>query len=144
MAQCEKCGKDFSSDHALKVHVGIAHGVKKGKGGRPRKVHAPAAGGLTCPDCGRSFAMSMHLARHRAASHGVRAVKPGKRGKVGRPPGKVGRPPGKVGRPVGKPAKAGLAVQLVSLSIDQLLSLRDAVQVRLADIARQIRKANIR
>ena len=135
MAQCEKCGREFETDHALKVHMGRMHGAgkaaKKAKAGRK-------AGKLACPECGRTFALAMHLARHQSAAHGAAAAGP--KGKPGRKPGrKAGRKPGpKPGR------KAASQSPLAQLTIDDLLTLRAQIDARLADVARQMRQANIK
>jgi uncharacterized C2H2 Zn-finger protein len=131
MAQCEKCGREFKTEHALKIHVGRTHGAGKAK----KAKAARKAGKLACPECGRTFGLAMHLARHRSAAHGA-----GLRGKPGRKPGRrLGRKPGpKPGR------KAAARSPLAQLTIDDLLTLRSQIDARLADIARQMRQANIR
>jgi hypothetical protein len=141
MAQCEKCGKQFNTDHALKVHMGIRHG--KGKAAKKRKAarkakasHGRKAGKLACPECDRTFSLAMHLARHRSAAHGAAAVR------LGRKPGR--RPGGKPGpKPGGRVASAARSA-LAELTIDQLLTLRSQIDARLTDIARQMRQANIK
>lgn len=141
MAQCEKCGRQFETDHAVKVHMGRSHGSGKA---RKAKAARGKAGKLTCPECGRSFALAMHLARHRSAAHGATSVRLGRKPgpKPGRKPGRrLGRKPGpKPGR------KAALAAggPLAQMSIDKLLALRTQIDARLADVARQMRKANIK
>ena len=119
--KCEKCGKEFRNDLALKIHVGRMHG-KKGKSakkaGRPRK--------LTCGVCGRKFKLAMHLARHASAAHGRKR--------------KVGRPRGRVVALAG----AASAMDVRALTIDQLLSLKRQVDVRLRDIVRRLRLARVR
>ena len=135
MAQCEKCGREFRTDHALKIHVGRTHGA--GKAGKKAKG-ARKAGKLACPDCGRTFGLAMHLARHQSAAHGSAAVS--LKGKPGRKPGRrLGRKPGP------KPGlKAAARSPLAQLTIDDLLTLRAQIDARLADIGRQMRQANIK
>jgi hypothetical protein len=119
MPKCEKCGKEFSGEHALKIHKGKMHGSKKKAKGakRGRKAARP----FTCPDCGRSFGMSMHLARHRAAAHAAAPRKA--RGRLA----------------AVSAAARNIGVELGDMTIDQLLNLRDAVSDRLVDIARRLR-----
>ena len=65
MAKCEQCGKEFGTEHALKIHVGRMHGSKAKRKGKKGK------GANVCQDCGRRFGMAMHLARHRKSAHGA-------------------------------------------------------------------------
>lgn len=125
-AKCEKCGKEFNSGHALKIHVGRMHGskAKAVKGARRAKARKGArAGSLTCGVCGRKFRLKMHLARHSSATHG-----------------KVAR---RVGRPAGAASAAGTDVR--SMSFDRLLALKrqidQCVKDRVKDMVRQIRRA---
>ena len=120
MAKCELCGKEFKTEHAVKVHTGIQHG--SGKASRRRKGGRKARAQHVCPDCGRGFAMSMHLARHRAVAH------PAARGKRGQ----------------ARAAVVSAGVNIDSLMIDQLLSLRSAIDSKLTNIARLMRQAKIR
>jgi uncharacterized C2H2 Zn-finger protein len=119
MAKCERCGKEFKTEHALKVHTGIQHG--SGKVRRRRKGGRKAKAQHVCPDCGRGFAMSMHLARHRAVAHPASG---GRRGQA--------------------QAAVVSGVNIDSLMIDQLLSLRSAIDSKLTSIARLMRQAKIR
>ncbi len=132
MPKCAACGKEFAGEHALKIHTGRMHGAgkpaKAAKGKKARKAAGrSAAEAFKCPDCGRTFRLSMHLARHRAASHGLASRK--------------ARP---AGRPAAPSRGANISVELGDLTIDQLLSLRDAVSQRLEDVVRKIRGASAR
>jgi hypothetical protein len=123
--KCEKCGKEFGGEHALKVHVGKVHGSGKKKVARRARKARRTGGrrrGLVCETCGRRFALAMHLARHRTAAHG-----------------KAGRRGG--GRRAGR-ASTGVAVE--SLSVEQLLNLKSQVDDRLRQIAHQMRSAKVR
>ena len=126
---CEKCGREFKNDRALKVHVGMAHKDK-----RRGKKKAPRAGKLSCEVCGRSFGMAMHLARHVTAAHGTKHRKAG--GKVRR----YVRGQRAFGAAAGVPG--GLNVD--ALSIDQLLDVKKAVDARLGSIAQKMRYLKLR
>ena len=135
MAQvkCKKCGKEFGSEHGLKVHVGREHGSKpKAKRGRKK---APQAAGTICKICGRSFKLPLHLGRHMAASHGkagkARKGKRSRRMAAARAPRAVRAPRG------------GLGVDVSSLTVDQLLGLKTAIDARLSDIARRMKQARV-
>jgi hypothetical protein len=125
--KCEKCGKEFGSEHGLKIHVGREHG-RKPKAKRGRKKVSPA-GGTTCKICGRSFKLPLHLGRHMAASH-----KKAKRTKRAR---RVVAP-----RALSTPM-ASTGVDVSNLTVDQLLGLKTAVDARLAEIIRLMRQARI-
>jgi DNA-directed RNA polymerase subunit RPC12/RpoP len=120
--KCEKCGKEFGGEHALKVHAGKVHGRRKKAARRGRKAgRGGRRGGLVCQTCGRRFALAMHLARHRAAAHG----QAGRRGGLRR----VGR--------------VAAGVEVSGLSVEQLLSLKAQVDDRLRQIAQQMRSAKV-
>jgi hypothetical protein len=140
-AKCEQCGKEFKSEHALKIHTGRLHGgkpaAKRGRKAAAPKA-APRAGGNICEVCGRSFGLPMHLARHMSAAHG----RPGKRKAARRarvaPAARVAR----TARPAGRPQRqAGPDVS--GLTVDQLLSLKSAVDERLAEIVQKMREAQV-
>jgi len=137
--KCPTCEKEFESEHALKIHIGRQHGkgtaqkkARKKPAGRARAVPAAEKGKLICPDCGRSFRLPMHLARHRSVAHGSR--RQGKKVAATRGRPKTAR------RPVAPPP----GVNVNSLTVDQLIALKKAVESRLADIVRRMREANVR
>jgi hypothetical protein len=118
--KCDKCGKQFGSAHGLKVHIGRQHG-----GRRPAKAAGrKKSGAFICDICGRSFGMAMHLGRHKSFAHPARK--------------KVGRPP------MAAPAAVSAGLDVGSLDIDQLVSLKHALDARLAEIARKLQAANVR
>jgi len=130
--KCEKCGSEFKSEHALKVHVGLQHSGKrntvrrrKKASGRKRAARATRKGKFVCSVCGRSFKMAAHLARHRSAGHSRAKRKKAVRRAAGR-------------------AGASSGVNVNALSVRQLLALKREVDVRLSDIVQQMRKAKIR
>ena len=121
--KCKKCGKSFKSEQALKIHVGLMHSAKKRKKRRAAKrVKAAKRSGVTCQVCGRRFKLPLHLGRHMAAAHG-------KAGKRGAGPGR-------------RKMVAGLNVS--SLTIDQLLDLKRAMDDRLKAVARRMRTAGLK
>ena len=129
MLKCEKCGKEFKNDLALRIHVGKQHG-KQGKAKTARKkARRSAKGAFVCETCGRRFRLAAHLGRHAAAAHG-KAKKARKVGKSG------GQPVVPRGAPAGPDVR--------SLSVDQLLALKKQVDDRLRDIVRRMRAARIR
>ena len=125
---CEQCGKELKNDLALKIHVGRMH-KSKPQAKRGRKKAAPA-GGTTCKICGRSFKLPLHLGRHMAASH-----KKAKRAKRAR---RVVAPRAR------RTPRADTGVDVTTLTVDQLLGLKTAVDVRLAAILRRMRQANVK
>jgi len=137
--KCPTCEKEFESDRALKIHIGRQHGkgtaqkkARKKPAGRARAVPAAEKGKLVCSDCGRSFRLPMHLARHRSAAHGSRRQTK----KVA-----AGRARPKKAPPAAAPPTG---VNVNSLTVDQLIALKKAVETRLADIVRRMREANVR
>jgi hypothetical protein len=126
--KCEKCGKEFGSEHGLKIHVGREHGSKP-KAKRGRKKAAPA-GGTTCKICGRSFKLPLHLGRHMAASH--KKVKRAKRARRVVAPRAL------------RTSMADTGVDVTALTVDQLLGLKTAVDARLAAIIRRMRQARVK
>jgi uncharacterized Zn-finger protein len=142
MSKCQKCGKEFASAHALKIHDALQHGKRRtAKAGPKRKPGRPPKKPLVCKTCGRTFRMPAHLARHASVAHG----KPSKASKA-RKVRKV-RKVRKLGRPAGRraplaAAPAGLDIR--SLTVDQLLALKEHVDARLSEIATQMRAARIR
>jgi uncharacterized C2H2 Zn-finger protein len=136
--QCAQCGKEFKNDLAMKIHVGRQHGSKakaKAKTKSASKKVAPA-GNTTCDICGRTFALPLHLGRHVAATHGKgkapKAAKPAKRGR-------------RAARAVAAPARiVGAAdAEVRTLTVDQLIALKEAVDGRLAEIVRFMRQAKV-
>ena len=131
--KCEQCGKEFKNDLAMKIHVGRQHGGKAKVKAAARK--ATPAGETTCSICGRTFALPLHLGRHVAATHGkAKAAKPAKRAK---------RAVRAVAVPAPAEALASISAEVRSLSIDQLIGLKSAVDARLAEIVRFIRQAKV-
>jgi hypothetical protein len=123
MPKCDVCGREFQSGFGLKIHVGRLHKSK----GRPAK--AGGRGSTTCPICGRKFSMPMHLGRHMTFSHpAARKTKAPRRVAVGRGPRKP---------------KAAAGADVASLSIEQLIGLKRALDARLVEIAGKIRAARI-
>ena len=119
--KCEQCGKQFGNEQGLKIHVGRQHGSKaKAKHGR-KKV----AAGVTCDLCDRTFRLPLHLGRHMSAAHGTGGKKTARRLR--------GR-----GR-----ARMPASLDVSALTVDQLLSLKAAVDGRLAEIVEKMRKAKI-
>jgi len=126
--KCEQCDREFKNDLALKIHVGRLHSSKP-KAKRGRKKSAPA-GGITCKICGRSFKLPLHLGRHMSVAHrtgGKRKI--ARRVRMSRGSGGARMP-------------AGLDVS--GLTVEQLLSLKTAVDARLAEIVGKMRKAKVR
>lgn len=128
--KCEQCGREFNGEHALKIHVGRLH-KSKSKAKRGRKT--ARAGKTTCAICGRTFKMPLHLGRHMAATHGkarkARKVKQARR---------------VVARRVPRAPRGGLGADVSSLTVDQLLGLKTAIDARLADIARRMKQARVK
>lgn len=113
--KCPQCGKEFRSEQALKIHVGRMHGAKRK--GKKRATRAA----VNCEICGRPFRMSMHLARHMKAAHaGVAAPAVS-----------------------GKAAAVFTGIDVASLTIEQMLQLKRAVDGRLQEIGRLLRQAKI-
>jgi len=130
--KCEKCGREFKSEHALKIHQGLQHAPKRRTRKPARKaslLKRSAQGKYVCPICGRSFKLAMHLARHQSAAHGKRA-----KGKKAVRRATRERPR--------KTTPGGVPVN--TLSVDELLALKNEVDARLATIVRQMRQAKIR
>ncbi|MDY7010176.1 MAG: C2H2-type zinc finger protein [Planctomycetota bacterium] len=130
--KCDKCGREFKNDRALKVHIGMAHGSKR-KGKKKTQRASSRIGKFTCDICGRSFKMAMHLARHVKAAHGIKPRKVGRKTRGGV------RGRGAVGAPAGVPK--GLNVD--ALSIDELLAVKKAVDTRLSGIAQKMRQLKL-
>ncbi len=127
--KCEKCGREFKNERALKVHIGMAHKDK-----RKGKKKAPRAGKFACKVCGRSFGMAMHLARHVTAAHGTKrrqAVTKVRRYVRGQ-------------RALGATAGVPGGLNVDALSIDQLLDVKKAVDARLNNIAQKMRQLKLR
>jgi uncharacterized C2H2 Zn-finger protein len=122
--KCEQCGKEFKSEQGLKIHVGRQHGNKP-KVKRGRRKTTPT-GGVTCDVCGRTFRLPLHLGRHVSVAHGTGGKK------------KTARRLRRRGR---RRMPAGLDVS--GLTVDQLLSLKSAVDGRLAQIVQKLRKAKV-
>jgi hypothetical protein len=136
MSKCQKCGKDFASAHALKIHDALQHrDGRTAKAAPKRKPGRPPKKPLVCKTCGRTFRMPAHLARHASVAHG-KASKARKVRKVR----KVGRPTGR--RAPAAAAPAGLDIR--SLTVDQLLAMKEHIDARLSEIATRMRAARIR
>ena len=136
LSRCDKCGKEFGSEHALRIHIGRQHGAirKAGASGRTVRRYGKTRRGapigrFVCGACGRTFRLAMHLARHATATHGL--------ARGGRRPGRL------AGRGAGLRSVSG-RFDVRSLTVDRLLALKQAVDVRLADIVRQMRRAKVR
>jgi hypothetical protein len=123
--KCEQCGREFGSEHGLKIHAGREHAGKAKAAPKPKK----AAAGVTCTICGRPFKLPMHLARHMAAAH--KAAKK-------RAPRRVVRSP----MPV-KPAMLAGGLDVSALSIDELLSIKAAVDGKIGELVQKLRKIKI-
>jgi hypothetical protein len=123
--KCEQCDREFKNDLALKIHVGRLHSSKP-KAKRGRKKAAPA-GGITCKICGRSFKLPLHLGRHVSVAH-----RTGGKRKIARRLRRRGR----------RRMPAGLDVS--GLTVEQLLSLKTAVDGRLGQIVQKLHEAKVR
>jgi DNA-directed RNA polymerase subunit M/transcription elongation factor TFIIS len=133
MLKCEKCGKEFKTAHAVKIHNAIKHGNGRKRRGakRANRPGKTVKGALVCKACGRTFNLPAHLARHASVAH---------------PKARKARKARKVGRPAGRRSVAGTmstTLDVRSLTIDQLLALKKDVDVRLADIVQQMRAARV-
>jgi len=144
MLKCETCGREFKSDRALKVHIGMAHAEKPAgidlKPAKKKKGKAKVAKkAWTCDVCGKTFGMAAHLARHQSAHREVakpEIAKPRKARKA--KPGR--RQSSAIVAPV---AAASSGIDVRALTVDQLLSLKSDVDARLADIVKQMRAAKV-
>ncbi len=127
---CDKCGKEFKNDFSLKIHAGRMHGEGKARTAT-RATMAGGAKALVCTICGRRFGMPAHLARHASVAHktGPKAVRTVW----------TGRRPGRKASVSATPASP----EVQSLSIDQLIALKNEIDSRLADIARKMRAAKV-
>jgi hypothetical protein len=134
--QCAQCGREFKNDLAMKIHVGRLHGGMAKAA--PAAKKAASAGKTTCDICGRTFALPLHLGRHVAATH-----RKGKSVKVAAPAKRAKR----AARAVAPPAPAGIVgvaeAEVRTLSVDQLIALKEAVDARLAEIVRYMRQAKV-
>lgn len=127
MPKCDQCGKEFAGEHALKIHIGRQHGSKARK---PGAANNGTFDSHVCPDCGRAFKLALHLARHRAAAHRT-AGETRRKGRVARRKTAVTRL-----------AKVS-GLDVLSLSIDDLLALKGQVNARLKDIATMMKKSGL-
>ena len=141
--KCNICGKEFKNERALNIHIGRMHRSKKKKGTSLTKSsdtsNLKAVGGkFICPICGRSFGMAMHLARHMTAIHGKTSRKRAKTtGKT-----KVVR---KRARRLASTTALKLpkGLRISSLSVDELLAAKKAIDNQLRSIAQKIRAIKI-
>ena len=152
MLKCETCGREFKSDRALKVHIGMAHAVKpngidlKPAKKKKRKTKVKKVGGkatFACELCGKTFGMAAHLARHMIGHRNAakaETAKPRKARKTAKSAKPARRQAAAVAAPV-TAASSGIDVR--ALTVDQLLSLKSDVDARLADIVKQMRAANV-
>ena len=124
--KCEKCGREFKNDRALKVHIGMAHKDKRKS--KKKAARTLRKGKFVCKVCGRSFRMAMHLARHMTAAHGKKRRKAVK----------------KTRRVVRVTAGVPRGLKVNTLSIDQLLAVKKAVDAQLNSIARKMRQVKLR
>jgi hypothetical protein len=137
MPMCDQCNREFKNDLALKIHVGRQH-KSAGAAASPKKAPKPAKAGkgsLVCEVCDRRFRLPAHLARHKAAAHGMsrKAPKAARARKARRPA---------LRKAAAAAPAAGPDVQ--ALTVDQLIALKQQVDSRLVDIARQMRAAKVR
>ena len=140
--KCNICGKEFKNERALNIHLGRMHGGKK-KGAGPTKSsdtdNLKAVGGkFICPVCGRSFGMAMHLARHMTAIHGKTLKKRTKTTAKTKAVRKRIRKSASTTAP-----KLLKGLQISSLSVDELLAAKKAIDNQLKIIAQKIRSIKI-
>ena len=149
MMKCETCGKEFKNDRALKVHNGMVHAAKpagvdlkpakKSKGKtRARKMGGKAA--FVCDICGKTFGMAAHLARHMISHRKVAKTEIAKPRKA-RKTTKLGRRQAAAGVAAAAVTSSGIDVR--TMTVDQLLALKSEVDVRLANIVKQMRAAKV-
>jgi uncharacterized C2H2 Zn-finger protein len=140
MPRCEQCGREFKNDLALKIHVGKQHGkgrkqrtMARELADRPANaVKTDLARRFTCKKCGRTFSLAMHLGRHMSLAH------------LKAPTAKKARKASKRSKPRLRVPVAADGPDIAFLDIDQLLLLKQQVDARLHDVARQLRLVKVR
>lgn len=141
--KCNICGREFKNERALNIHLGRMHGSKKKKDTGPTKSsdtsNPKAVGGkFICPVCGRSFGMAMHLARHMTAIHGKTLRK---RAKTTAKSKAVRKRTRKLASTTTSKLPKGLRIS--SLSVDELLAAKKAIDNQLKSIVQKIRAIKI-
>ena len=139
MLKCEKCGKELKNDLALKIHNGRMHAEGKKAEAAPKKRGRPAKaakGAIVCKTCGRSFKLPAHLARHVSVAH--------RKGPKARKARRAGRTAGRAVALRAAPAAAPAELDVRSLTVDQLLAVKQQVDARLSGLVRQLRAAKVR
>ena len=155
-AKCETCGKTFKNERALRIHRGHVHIGKplnkvtskpaaKSKD-TPKARKAAKKEPFACEFCNKSFSMAAHLGRHMNAVH-PKAAAPKKAAKKTR---KIAKKAVKTAKPAAAAAPAAPAAVAASpdldvraMTVDQLLTLKAAVDARLADIVKAMRAAKV-
>ena len=140
--KCNICGKEFKNERALNIHLGRMHGSKKKGTGLTKSSdtsNLKAVGGkFICPICGRSFGMAMHLARHMTAIHGKTLRKRAKTTAKTKVVRKRARRLASTTAP-----KLPKGLRISSLSVDELLAAKKAIDNQLKSIAQKIRAIKI-
>jgi len=141
--KCNICGKEFKSERALNIHVGRMHQSSTKKKSTQTKFSrlnslSTSGGKFICPVCGRSFGMAMHLARHMKAIHGKKLRKRVKTVAKTKSIRKRTRRPAPITAP-----KLPKSFRINSLSIDELLAAKRAIDNRLKSIVQKIRAIKI-
>jgi len=158
--KCQDCGKVCKNERALKIHRSHIHAGKPSKAtAKPAAIikdtpkakkaakkatpKAAKKAAFACEICGKQFRMSAHLARHMSTIH-AKAATPKSVAKKTR---KATKKAAKTAKPVvvaayAAPSAAAASpdVDVRAMTVDQLLTLKSAVDARLADIVKQVRQ----
>jgi len=151
--KCAECGKICKNERALKIHRSHIHAGKPSKAtAKPTAIikDAPKAkkiakkAAFACEICGKQFGMSAHLARHMSTIHAKAAAPktPKKTRKATKKATKVAKPAAAAAS-VAPAAAASPDLDVRAMTVDQLLTLKSAVDDRLADIVKAMRAAKV-